>query len=237
MFFLHTDMENNGENQQAARIENVVDDAIFVILQFLNWGAVLNFGATNVRHLSLVRRHIDRYQRLYGPIEFVLDQDSESIRNILQLFGDRLLHAIIHFQREFNMATFRNFVNGRTLLTNIQVLHLHLNVSVEDVYADIFRFYADVPYVFSQFETIYEQSMVDILQSINSNEMQHLEHLSFQFSFQLTHRTWRHHRNLEDHLNVNLNSLRFILSRGNVEKTLRMNSHRFVVNFIVHFNL
>lgn len=71
-------MENddNGSiinEQQVVRIYNVDDDAIFVILQFLNLDAVLNFGATNVRHSNLVRGHIDRHQRLHGPIEFVLD--------------------------------------------------------------------------------------------------------------------------------------------------------------------
>lgn len=231
-------------------MERLNEDCILTLLSYLNIGAILAFGATNVRHHQIVTNYINRLAAS-GTINFHLQCTQIALREILQRFGINFIHLDAHIGEDIiNMDIFED-IDG-CLTPNIHTLILRTSMTEPNPQLILVD---DVHNAFSTYDfedSINEQQVKDNLQqmlyqfqrnsqividSINSNTIPNLRNMSFIFELDFSEPTYFF---LTDSILLNaVNPIVFLLfsslHRGNLHFVHVFESH--TVQLILTFNL
>lgn len=230
-------------------MDRLNEDCILTLLSYLNIGAILAFGATNIRHHQIVTNYINRLAAT-GTINFHLQCTQTVFREILHRFGIKFIHLDAHIGEDIiNMDIFQDF--DGCLTPNIHRLILRASMTEPNpqliLVDDVAAFSA---YDFE--DSINEQQVKDNLQqmmyrfqrnsqividSINNNTIPNLRNISFIFELDLSEPTYFF---LTDSILLNtVNPIVFLLfsslHRGNLDFAHVFEPH--TVKLILTFNL
>lgn len=176
-------------------MDQLNEHCILTFMSYLNIGAILSFGATNVRHHGIVSNFL-RILAARGTIPFRLWCSQSTIREIFQRFGAFFYHLDIHIAEDMiNMDIFQDFDGCLTFNLHRLILRVAMEEPNQELvelggihtneYEDIIN-QQQIANNMQQMINQFRRNSQIVIDCINSNAIPQLRNIALHFELQLS---------------------------------------------------